>query len=120
MLVKDQTTPATQEAKMAALLASMWTKNRPLMLERLGTLDRAAEAAELAELEPELRETTIGIAHKLAGSLGTFGFPRGTELARELELALESAHPEPKHLKTLVMSLRLTLFPETLDGKELS
>jgi HPt (histidine-containing phosphotransfer) domain-containing protein len=115
MLATDQKTPpATHEAKMAAMLANVWLKNRPLMLERLSTLDEAATAAEAAQLEPELLKTTIGIAHKLAGSLGTFGFPRGTELARELEAALESQDPEPKHLKTLVASLRRAMFPDEL------
>ncbi len=38
----------------------------------------------------EQREAAHSAAHKLAGSLGTFSLPRGTELAREFEQACAS------------------------------
>jgi HPt (histidine-containing phosphotransfer) domain-containing protein len=71
--------------KTAALLAELWKKNRPLMLERIGSL----EALVAGEMTPESRTEAIGLAHKFAGSLGMFGFGEGTRLAREIELLLE-------------------------------
>ena len=37
------------------------------------------------ELDAGTRERALREAHKLAGSLGTFGMPRGSEIAREVE-----------------------------------
>jgi len=42
------------------------------------------------ELSPETQERALREAHKLAGSLGTFGMPRGSEIAREVETWLRS------------------------------
>ncbi|MFN2521598.1 MAG: Hpt domain-containing protein, partial [Candidatus Limnocylindria bacterium] len=37
------------------------------------------------ELPPEMADRALREAHKLAGSLGTFGLPRGSEIARGIE-----------------------------------
>lgn len=70
---------------MAAALDRMWVKFLPDLRERVSVLDGAARALAAGELKDELRGQARGSAHKLAGTLGTFGLDRGTELARELE-----------------------------------
>lgn len=75
------------------LLASVWQRNLPLMRERLATLNDIALAAHGGVLTPAARQTGADIAHKLAGSLGMFGYLQGTELARALELLLDSEEP---------------------------
>ena len=100
------------KAEMTYLLASMWDRNRPLMLERLATLDQAADAALAHTLGGVLREDALNIAHKLAGSLGMFGFPAGTDLARELELELERTTIDADEIRSLTVRLRHTMFPE--------
>jgi len=90
-------------ARTSALLAALWQKNQPLMLERLALLDRVA-----ANPTPELRAEAIAIAHKLAGTLGMFGYPEGTALAREIELSLEGSDGD---IAPLVAKLRPLLFP---------
>jgi HPt (histidine-containing phosphotransfer) domain-containing protein len=97
--------------KTSSLVDALWQRKRPLMLQRLTVLDRAAEAAQNGGLGVALCEEAAGEAHKLAGSLGTFGFPRGTEIARELELGLEGGTIRPEHMKELTRQLRETLFP---------
>ncbi|ADW68111.1 Hpt domain-containing protein [Granulicella tundricola] len=104
--------PAIQ-AQTNSLLTGMWNRNIPLMRARLETLDRAVEAARSGSPDPALYQSAVDIAHKLAGSLGMFGFARGTDLARELEAALESHAASTQRLELLVSDLRATIFPNS-------
>jgi HPt (histidine-containing phosphotransfer) domain-containing protein len=97
--------------KTASLLASLWVRNRPLLEERLAMLERAASAASAGTLFEELREEAADTAHKLAGSLGMYGYDHGTRLARQLELLLDYRTPDPIQVRTLTTQLRHTIFP---------
>jgi len=99
------------QEKTASLLASLWLRNRPLIEERLDTLDRAASSAASGTLVEELREEAADTAHKLAGSLGMYGYDHGTRIARQLELLLDYPTPDPTEIRTLTTQLRQTLFP---------
>jgi HPt (histidine-containing phosphotransfer) domain-containing protein len=81
------TTPAQSTGEM---LRSIWQRNLPLLRQRVDQLLHAAHADAQGTLTAPQREEAIGVAHKLAGSLGIFGFPEGTRLARAIELRLES------------------------------
>ncbi len=98
--------------KTAALLTDVWQRNLPLVERRISILERAAASPTPAELSEDLRAEAASVAHKLAGSLGMFGFSRGTELARSLELILESPMPDVSRLASLTAQLRSVLFPE--------
>jgi HPt (histidine-containing phosphotransfer) domain-containing protein len=87
---------------------AIWQRNRSQVIERLDFLDRAACTTPLSE---GLRMEAAAIAHKLAGSLGMFGFPEGTRLARILEELLEQSDPDQALLVNLSTELRQTLFP---------
>jgi HPt (histidine-containing phosphotransfer) domain-containing protein len=100
----------TQE-KTASLLASLWLRNRPLIEERLALLDQAASSAAAGMLFEELREEAADTAHKLAGSLGMYGYDHGTRIARQLELLLDYPTPDPTQIRTLTNQLRHVLFP---------
>jgi HPt (histidine-containing phosphotransfer) domain-containing protein len=63
----------------------LWTKFLPQMMERVTTLQKAAESAARGALGAAEQQTASSEAHKLAGVLGTFGLQEGTELAREAE-----------------------------------
>ena len=94
-------------ARTSALLVALWHKNRPIMLDRLAVLDRAAAGP----LTPELRAEAISVAHKMAGTLGMFGYPEGTEIAREIELALEAGERD-EEIAPLAAKLRALLFAD--------
>lgn len=97
-------------ARTAALLKAMWEKNLPVLRERLGVLTAAAEAASAGTLSEERRLEAAGVAHKLAGSLGMFGYPEGTRLARELEVVLgETDGLNDSQIPALVHDLRNVL-----------
>ncbi len=113
-----------EEAKIEILLATLWERNLPTLRERLDILDRAAAAAASGHLTEASRAEALGIAHKLSGSLGMFGYHRGTEIARQIEailapLASTPDSPAPAastpdtltHLSILVIELHDTLFP---------
>jgi HPt (histidine-containing phosphotransfer) domain-containing protein len=92
------------------LLATMWERNLPLVRERVDELERAAAAASTGELTAEAKNSAIGTAHKLAGSLGTFGYHHGTDIAREMEQMLEvGSEPDAKRLVELAAGLRKEL-----------
>jgi diguanylate cyclase (GGDEF)-like protein len=74
-------------------LRAIWRKHRAGALERVGLIERAAGALAVAELGEQLRVEASRAAHTLIGSVGTFGFIRASEAARELELALADPIP---------------------------
>ena len=89
------------------LISALWERSAPLISDRLNGLDIACEAAVLGRLSPIMRRGAMDTAHKLAGSLGMFGYPRGTELAREIEQMLEyDGVVDAGLLRELVVELR--------------
>jgi HPt (histidine-containing phosphotransfer) domain-containing protein len=106
-------TEAETDDKTASLLAAIWRRNRPLVEERLALLERAAVGAAAGALTEELREEARGDAHKLAGSLGMYGYDEGTLIARQIELMLlGDGTPDAARLGSLVAELRRAVFPE--------
>jgi DNA-binding response OmpR family regulator len=52
---------------------------------RIAVLKLAADALRKSTIDAQLRQKAEQEAHKLAGSLGSFGFPKGSLLANEIE-----------------------------------
>jgi HPt (histidine-containing phosphotransfer) domain-containing protein len=69
----------------------LWQKYLPEMNARLGTVHSAIETLSRGKLSNDLRNAAAHEAHKLAGSLGTFGLRGGSDIALEIERSL-SAH----------------------------
>jgi HPt (histidine-containing phosphotransfer) domain-containing protein len=105
--------PAPDAAATRAMLAALWERTLPATQAKLTVLQRAAEAAESGALMPELCRQAAGDAHKLAGSLGMFGYPNGTEIARDIEQHLDGcADPsaaDAEWLRVKVNALRVEL-----------
>lgn len=99
---------ALKKAETLHKLQGLWERSRPMVERRLQVLAQAADAAAAGSLQEPLRSEAESEAHKLAGSLGMFGFTRGTELAREIEDALAGPSASPG-LSTKVMQLRSEL-----------
>ncbi|MGQ0843964.1 MAG: hypothetical protein ACT4QF_07490 [Sporichthyaceae bacterium] len=97
------------EDALAAALAGLWAKNRPLVLERAQTVLRELELASTgqpADLSLAARE-----AHVLAGALGTYG-REGSEVFSEVEqtvVSSSSAAPEETALGVLAHRVRATI-----------
>jgi HPt (histidine-containing phosphotransfer) domain-containing protein len=63
----------------------MWGEFLPQMYDRVAALESAAGPLAAGNLSESEREEATAAAHKLAGILGSFGLPEGTNLAREAE-----------------------------------
>jgi HPt (histidine-containing phosphotransfer) domain-containing protein len=79
-----------REEKFAAAMTKLWLRFRGAIFERVDRLESAALAHKEGTLNAGQRQRAVFDAHKLVGSLGTFGFPEGGEAARQLERLLES------------------------------
>lgn len=98
----DNSGDSTQ-AHLNAGRDAIWNRHLPSTRDRVAQLERAASLADSGLLTVPLRTEAAMTAHKLAGSLGTFGFHDGTRIARAIEQLLDA--PEPPHAPNL---LRLT------------
>ncbi len=90
--------PATTRGNPEQILATIWQRNLPLVRQRVGALRSAADQSRAGQLTPDVRVEASGIAHKLAGSLGMFGYAAGSEIAKNMELLLDSEAPLPAAL----------------------
>jgi HPt (histidine-containing phosphotransfer) domain-containing protein len=100
-------------------LRAIWQKHRAGTLERVGLIERAARALAVAELDEQLRVEAGRAAHTLIGSVGTFGFIRASDAARELEREL--ANPTPlraPEMSRLIAVIHSELQDEALTPKD--
>ena len=109
--------PFVPEASdMAAAVAKAWATHQDTMRERLHVLEATVAALDRGQLSPELLHAARAQAHKLAGSLGCFGFAEGSRLARELEQVLQVDGPlEPQQIASLVNGLKQDLGQENCE-----
>lgn len=95
--------------RIQVLLKEVWKQKEDITLGRIRILKRTSLALGNRSLTPELRRLAAGEAHKLAGSLGTFGFPEGSRLARKMEDLLQTepalSHAESGYLVQLLDEL---------------
>src|SRR5437588_849536 len=95
---------STQDA-----IARLWEKHRPAIFARIDTLEEAAARFTAGRIEPGAHRRVEDEAHKLAGSLGTFGYPEGSRLARAIEHMVLGGGalqlPEVQQLAVMVFDL---------------
>jgi HPt (histidine-containing phosphotransfer) domain-containing protein len=85
--------PEEVTGKLHELLATLWSRSRQTISERLDVLRATHRTLRTNPTDKTARRSGADAAHKLAGILGTFGLPDGTDLARHIEVMLESATP---------------------------
>ena len=78
------------DAGLTETVRQLWEQARPAALERVDAIDDAIAAVMAGALEDEQRDRARREAHKLAGSLGTFGLRDATGHAAMLEVAFEA------------------------------
>ncbi|MBW4646116.1 MAG: response regulator [Goleter apudmare HA4340-LM2] len=77
----------TQQQTLTAV-AGIWQQFQGRFEQQVRVLEQAADTQKA--LNPELQRQAAQEAHTLAGSLGTFGLPVGSKLARKIENLLRS------------------------------
>ena len=103
------------------VITQTWSKFKDLAFQRVADLENLAVALPEEQVTPEIYTKAKHSAHKLAGSLGCFGFPQGSRIAKQLEQLL-SSNPIPeadiKQVTELIASLHRELqhqpFEETV------
>lgn len=96
---------------LSGAIQAIWQRSLPETRERIGLLQRAAaQLSENRTIDADLRAEVLTIAHKLAGSLGMFGFSASTEEARAIEAELsKEGLPQPERLQLHVDALAASL-----------
>jgi diguanylate cyclase (GGDEF)-like protein len=101
------------ESVMATQLATVWKRAGARTLERLETLEAAGGELLEGRLSPAQRGQAEREAHRLAGSLGMFGFERASRFAREIEHLLRQgtrlSETQTLRLSELIVALRLDI-----------
>ena len=98
-------------------LARIWDKYRPVVMEQVASLEEAAMSLLAGGLEQEVRRAAERNAHKLAGSVGTFGFGGASKVAREIEYLLGGAD-EIGPTDSLRMSELVVALRDGLEGRD--
>lgn len=111
-----QTSSSIQESyiqQTQAALTEVWEKLRFKTIERIKIIEQATNALKENTLTEELRQKSLQAAHKLAGSLGIFGFTEGSRLAEQIQeiltMGTRNKQSEVLRLSELIEFLRSEL-----------
>ncbi|MSW52616.1 MAG: hypothetical protein F2817_17230, partial [Actinobacteria bacterium] len=91
-------TPMPDDPDLDDALRAVWTRRRPLVLQRLGVVEDALADGLEQRLSDEGRAEAERAAHQIAGSAGTFGFADASVAARSIEHALRDDIADPSTL----------------------
>ncbi|MGE5658126.1 MAG: response regulator [Actinomycetota bacterium] len=101
----------SDRSEVSDAIAKVWERFKDKIHDRVTAIEEATTALSAGKLDPELKSQAEREAHKLVGSLGTFGLSLGSQLAREIERFFHQ-QPEPTvapHLWELIARLRQLL-----------
>ena len=124
---EDQKHPSSQaittnnKQHRTEIITQTWSKFKDLAFQRVTDLENLAVALLEEQVTPEIHTQAKHSAHKLAGSLGCFGFPDGSRIAKQLEQLLSKntiAEADIKQVPELIAALHTELqhqpFEETV------
>ncbi len=77
-------------ASTIPMLADIWNRHYAQLIDRVASIERVIAALADRSLTPEARLQAWHSAHTLAGALGTFGLPVGSQAAKQIELLLDA------------------------------
>lgn len=105
--IRDDT---LHRAAVVSSLRAIWDRREEDVLEQVALLERATLCLIGGDLADELRRQALSAAHKLAGSVGTFGFAEASNIARRIEDQLDGEEDidptEVLRISDLVVRLR--------------
>ena len=109
--------------KKSTSVTQIWSRFKDLAFKRLSDLENYAVTSVESRSTLAIYDRAKNSAHKLAGSLGCFGFPQGSKIAKQIEQLLNSHSPtleEIAQISELVDALNRELqhqpFEETVKN----
>jgi HPt (histidine-containing phosphotransfer) domain-containing protein len=93
------------KAQLQEAVMEVWHRRRSRILERVELINKCIAGLENGKIDQDAVAEAIVEAHRLAGAMGSFGFPDSSEFARDIELSLESESWK----QTSVDSLRVAI-----------
>lgn len=92
----------SQKPDKSTSIAQIWSNFKDLAFQRLADLENLVLVSAEDKLTPEVKDKAQSSAHKLAGSLGCFGFPEGSKIAKQIEQLLWNNTISQADLKQIV------------------
>jgi HPt (histidine-containing phosphotransfer) domain-containing protein len=108
-------TPPATPLSLSDALNRLWVRFLPDIEGRVSILEAAVKTQADGPLSEEHRGAAQAAAHKLAGTLGTFGLHRGTDLARQIELEFAE---EPPHAHAAQLSLWIAELRSVIERRQ--
>lgn len=105
----EQADKRQAQAKVLAVVQQMWGNFKESLGSQMALFEQAIAQISTGTLDGKLRSSAEAQAHRLIGSLGSFGLPQGSEVARQIEhlLRLDSlGKNEARQLEELVGQLK--------------
>ncbi|PPT09483.1 Circadian input kinase A [Geitlerinema sp. FC II] len=90
-------------------LAAVWERNKAKYFDRIAIVESAIATLQTNAPSPEQLKNALAETHTLAGSLGSFGFDRASQISRQLEGWLKAEPPDPLQLRDGLTQLRQAL-----------
>jgi len=111
----------SQDDAIKLAMRGIWERSRDVIMGRVVVLEAAVLALLAGNLTADSRRQAEREAHKLAGTVGTFGFDQASTLAREAEELLAGVQPigpaDTVRLSNLAAQIRRDLErPADADG----
>jgi DNA-binding response OmpR family regulator len=85
----EKTQDKAQSKDSALEISAAWLQFKDVAWQRLAILKEFTVALRENKITPILYQEARSSAHKLAGSLGGFGFPQGSKIAKQIENFLD-------------------------------
>jgi diguanylate cyclase (GGDEF)-like protein len=102
------------EVSVEPVLPMLWQRHRQASLDRISLIEVTTANAIRSIVDREAIAAAAGAAHKLAGSLGIFGFDAGSRAALEVEYLLREPELNVELLAEAVIALRSSVREEPL------
>ncbi len=114
-------TPKDRSSQKQQSIDKVLQRFRGVFIERVALLEQAKTALLAGNLEARLQQAAQQEAHKLAGSLASFGYPEGSKLARLVEHLLMNDRPltpeEIARLSEAIAALHQELAKPPINSK---
>jgi diguanylate cyclase (GGDEF)-like protein len=103
------TTTVAEDVALGSALAVLWQRHRQTNLDRISILESITANVLRSCADDRAIADGLNAAHKLAGSLGTFGFDAGSRAALEAEFLLREQEIDGRLLAEAVTALRASV-----------